>query len=111
MNSAKNRKYNDGYIKYAFICNRKDNVKHPQYVICCEVLSNDEMRPNCLERHLSSKHNSFKEKPKEFFTTKSENLERMKLEKVLEASYELSVLIAKEKRAILLERHLLNRVC
>lgn len=109
MSSAKKRKYNDDYIKYGFISMLKDNVEHPQCVICYEVLSNDAMRPNRLERHLSSKHNSFKDKPKEFFATKSENLKRMKLdntgstaqssEKVLEASYELSLLIAKEKKS------------
>lgn len=87
----------------------KDNVEHPQCVICYEVLSNDAMRPNRLERHLSTKHTSLKDKPKGFFATKSENLKRMKLdstgstaqssEKVLEASYELSLLIAKEKKS------------
>ncbi|XP_072387391.1 protein FAM200C-like [Diabrotica undecimpunctata] len=64
------------------------------------------MRPNRLERHLSSKH---KDKPKEFFAIKSENLKLMKLdstgytaqtsEKVLKALYELSLLIAKEKKS------------
>ncbi|XP_072385361.1 protein FAM200C-like [Diabrotica undecimpunctata] len=109
MSSAKKRRYNDDYIKYRFICMRKDNIEHPQCIICYEVLSNDAMRPNPLERHLSSKHKSFKDKPKEFFATKSENLKRIKLdstgstaqsfEKVIEASYELSLLIAKEKKS------------
>ncbi|XP_072384712.1 protein FAM200C-like [Diabrotica undecimpunctata] len=111
MSSAKKRKYNDDYIKYGFICMLKVNVEHHQCVICDEVLSNKAMRlrPNRLERHLSSKHNSFKDKPKEFFVTKSQNLKRMKLdttgstahssEKVLESSYEQSLLIAKENKS------------
>ncbi|XP_072378031.1 protein FAM200C-like [Diabrotica undecimpunctata] len=109
MSSAKKRKYNHGYIKYGFICMCKDNVEHPQCVICDKVLSNDAMRPNRPERLLSSKHNSFKDKTKECFATKSENLKRMKLDstvskaqsskKVLNASYELSLLIAKGKNS------------
>ncbi|XP_072398196.1 protein FAM200C-like [Diabrotica undecimpunctata] len=76
------------------------------------------MRPNHLERHLSFKHNSFKNKSKEFFATKSENLKCMKLdstdstvqsfEKVLEASYELSLLIAKEKKSHIIGETLVN---
>ncbi|XP_072389301.1 protein FAM200C-like [Diabrotica undecimpunctata] len=107
MSSAKKRKCNDDYIKYGFIC--KLNVEHLQCVIFYEVSSNDAMRPNRIKRHLLFKHNSFKDKPKEFFATTSENLKRMKLdssgstaqssEKVPEASYELSLLIAKQKKS------------
>ncbi|GBP66313.1 Protein ZBED8 [Eumeta japonica] len=67
------------------------------------------MRPSRLERHLSTKHSALKDKPKEFFASKSASLKRMKLdstgsfaqssEKVLEASYELSLLIAKAKKS------------
>lgn len=108
MSSAKKRKYNDDYIKYGFISIIKNDVEHPQCVVCYEVLSNDAMRPNRLERHLLTKHISLKDKPKSFFNAKSEHLKRMKLdstgscaqssEKVLEASYELSLLIAREKK-------------
>lgn len=109
MNTAKKRKYIDDYIQYGFVSLLKDNVDHPQCVICYEVLSNDAMRPNRLLRHLSTKHASLKDKPKEFFAAKSKNLKRMKLDstgsaaqsslKVLEASYELSLIIAKEKKS------------
>ncbi|XP_072375714.1 zinc finger BED domain-containing protein 5-like [Diabrotica undecimpunctata] len=108
MSSAKKRSYNDDYIKYGFICMRKDNIEHAQCIICYKVLSNGAVGPNPLERHLSSKYKCFKDKPKEFFATKSENLKCIKLdstssmaqsfEKVIEASYELSFLIAKEKK-------------
>ncbi|XP_072384347.1 protein FAM200C-like [Diabrotica undecimpunctata] len=89
-----------------FVCVK---ITSNECVICYEVLCNDAIRHNRQERHFLSKHNSFKDKPKEFFATKSENLKRMKLdstgstaqssEKVLEASYELSLLIAKEKKS------------
>lgn len=67
------------------------------------------MRPSRLERHLSTKHSALKDKPKDFFATKSASLKRMKLdstgtfvqisEEVLEASYESSLLIAKAKKS------------
>ncbi|CAB3242569.1 unnamed protein product [Arctia plantaginis] len=109
MSSAKKRKYNDDYIKYGFVAMNKSGIDQPQCVICYEVLSNDAMRPSRLERHLSTKHSALKDKPKEFFASKSASLKRMKLdstgsfaqssEKVLEASYELSLLIAKAKKS------------
>ncbi|CAK1591819.1 unnamed protein product [Parnassius mnemosyne] len=109
MSSAKKRKYNDDYIKYGFVVIKKGDIDHPQCVICYKVLSNDAMRPSRLERHLSTKHSSLKDKPKEFFASKSASLKRMKLdstgsfakssEKVLQASYELSLIIAKAKKS------------
>lgn len=67
------------------------------------------MRPSRLERHLSTKHSASQDKPKEYFVAKSETLKRIKCdstgsfaqssEKVLEASYELSLLIAKAKKS------------
>ncbi|CAK1591742.1 unnamed protein product [Parnassius mnemosyne] len=109
MSSAKKRKYNDDYIKYGFVVIKKGDIDHPQCVICYEVLSNDAMRPSRLERHLSTKHSSLKDKPKEFFASKSASLKRIKLdstgsfakssEKVLQASYELSLIIGKAKKS------------
>ncbi|CAH2096181.1 unnamed protein product [Euphydryas editha] len=108
MSSMKKRKYNDDYIKYGFVTIHKNGIDQPQCVRG-RVLSNDAMRPSRLERHLSTKHSALKDKPKEFFTSKSASLKRMKLnstgsfaqssEKVLEASYELSLLIAKAKKS------------
>lgn len=109
MSPPKKRKYNDEYIKYGFVAIQKNDADHPQCVICYEVLSNDAMRPGRLERHLSTKHSALQNKPKEYFVAKSETLKRMKFdsagsfaqssEKVLEASYELSLLIAKAKKS------------
>ncbi|XP_049964485.1 uncharacterized protein LOC126484926 [Schistocerca serialis cubense] len=87
---------------------KKNGVDQPQSVICYGVLSNDSMRPPRLERHLWAKHGALKEKLKEFFAAKCDNLKRMKLEtagsfaqtseKVLEASYELLLLISRTKK-------------
>ncbi|XP_049790084.1 SCAN domain-containing protein 3-like [Schistocerca nitens] len=112
MSVMKKRKYND-YIKYGFASIQKNGVDQPQCVICYEVLNNDSMRPSRLERHLWEKHGALKEKLKEFFAVKCDNLKRMKLdtagsfartsEKVLEASYELSLLISRTKKSHIIE--------
>ncbi|XP_047115751.1 protein ZBED8-like [Schistocerca piceifrons] len=90
MSAMKKRKYNDDYIKYGSASIQKNDVDQPQCVICYE-------------------HGALKEEPKEFFAAKCDNLKRMKLdtagsfaqtsEKVLEASYELSLLISRTKKS------------
>ncbi|CAM4667033.1 unnamed protein product [Lepidochelys kempii] len=88
---------------------KKTRIDHPQCVVCHAVLSNDDLRPSCLERRLTKNHSTLKDKRKEFFAAKLQNLKRMKLDttgafhqvsaKVVEASYALSLLIAKAKKA------------
>ena len=109
MSGAKKRKYSDEYIKYGFTVTERNGIHRPQCVICHAVLSNDALRPGCLERHLITNHEALKEKPKQFFTAKLHALNRMKLDssgvfhketwKLAEASYELSLLIAKAKKS------------
>ena len=108
MSGAKKRKYLDDYINYGFTVTERNGVQLPQCVICHAVLSNDALRPGRLERHLITNHKALKEKPKEFFTAKHHELNCMKLDsssvfhqetwKLVEASYELSLLIAKAKK-------------
>jgi len=71
-------------------------------------LSNDAMRPGRLERHLITNHPSLKDKPIDFVHAKINSVKRMKLdstghfamenEKLMEASYEIALLIAKDKK-------------
>ncbi|CAM5165497.1 unnamed protein product [Natator depressus] len=87
----------------------KNRINHPQCVACHAVLSNNALSPNRLERHLTKNHSALKDKPKEFFAAKLQNLKCMKLDitgalnqasaKVVEASYHLSLLITKAKKA------------
>ncbi|KAF2366865.1 Ribonuclease H-like domain [Trinorchestia longiramus] len=108
MSGAKKRKYSDEYIKYGFTVIERNGFHLPQCVICHTVLSNDALRPDRLERHLSTNHKALKEKPNKFFTVKLHELNRMKLDsssdfhqetwKLVEASYELLLLIAKAKK-------------
>ncbi|CAM2119818.1 unnamed protein product [Caretta caretta] len=107
MATIKKRKYDEDYIKYGFIVMEKNRIDHPQCVVCHAVLSNDALRPRHLERHLTKNHSALKDKPKEFFSDKLQNLKHMKLDmtgafhqasaKVVEASYVL--LVAKAKKA------------
>uniref|UniRef100_K7FE96 Uncharacterized protein n=1 Tax=Pelodiscus sinensis TaxID=13735 RepID=K7FE96_PELSI len=105
----KKRKYDEDYFKCGFIVMEKNGIDHPQCVVCHKVLSNDTLRPSRLERHLTKNHRGLTEKPKEFFAAKLQNLKLTKLNttgsfhqalaKVVEASYELSLLITKDKKA------------
>ncbi|XP_068247664.1 SCAN domain-containing protein 3-like [Palaemon carinicauda] len=108
MSGAKKRKYSDEYIKYGFTVTERNGIYLPQCFICHTVLSNDALRPGHLERHLSTNHKALNEKPKEFFTAKLHELNHLKLDsssvfhqetwKLVEASYKLSLLIAKAKK-------------
>uniref|UniRef100_K7G7R4 DUF4371 domain-containing protein n=1 Tax=Pelodiscus sinensis TaxID=13735 RepID=K7G7R4_PELSI len=105
-------------IKYGFTVMEKNGIDHPQCVVCHTVLSNDALRPSRLERHLMKNHCALTEKPEEFFADKLQNLKCKKLDttgafhqvsaKVVEASYELSLLIAKAKKAHIIRETLMK---
>ncbi|XP_068215852.1 zinc finger BED domain-containing protein 5-like [Palaemon carinicauda] len=107
--SAKKRKYNEDYIRFGFVSLRKGDTEVPQCVICYKTLSNDGMRPSRLERHLQTAHPGLVDKPKAFFETKKHTLKQVKMDdsgvfrqqssKVVEAYYEISMLIAKSKKS------------
>ena len=104
---AKKRNYSDDYLKYGFTVISKNSLDMPQCVICFKILSNDAMRPSRLERHLTTIHPDLVNKPRDYFAGKSISLKRVKLDrdgdfrqdlsKAVEASYEISLLIARRK--------------
>ena len=70
-------------------------------LICNEILAAESMKPSKLKRHLSTKHATYCNKPKEYFERllKSSNTEKQSFEKFvavnekyLLASYETSYL-------------------
>ena len=77
--------------------------------MCYKTLSNDAMRPYHLKRHLTTAHPALADKPKAFFVMKSHSLKKAKLDmsgtfqqrssNVVEASYEIAMLIAKNKKS------------
>uniref|UniRef100_UPI00358FE70F protein FAM200C-like n=1 Tax=Myxine glutinosa TaxID=7769 RepID=UPI00358FE70F len=107
--SAKKRKYQDEYIKFGFVALQKGDAEVPQCVICYKTLSNDAMRPTRLERHLRTTHPELADKSQAFFVAKREALKRAKLDssgtfrqqtsKIVEASYEIALLVAKNKKS------------
>ncbi|XP_076045266.1 protein FAM200B-like [Oratosquilla oratoria] len=107
--SAKKRKYIEDYIRFGFVSLQRGDTEVPQCVICYKTLSNDGMRPSRLECHLRTSHPALVDKPKAFFETKKDTLKGAKLDdsgsfrqqssKVVEASYEIAMLIAKSKKS------------
>lgn len=103
------RKYDGDYIKLGFTSIEINGETRPQCVICTTVLANDALKPSKLERHLKTVHPNHCDRPREFFEGKLINLKKMKLgpsgtsyatsEKTLAASFEISKLIAKSKKA------------
>lgn len=103
------RKYDDNYIKLGFTSIVINGETRPQCVLCTTVLANDALKPAKMERHLKTVHPNFCDRPREFFEGKLTNLKKMKLgpsgtshalsEKTLSASFEVSKLIAKSKKA------------
>ena len=83
-------------------------VQKPQCVICYEVLSKESMKRNKLQRHLSTKHSAYVDRDRSFFERKLAALKDTRLDKegkshqtterALEASYRVSLLIAKAKK-------------
>lgn len=65
------RRYQAEYIKFGFSVFVEEGCdERPQCVICYKVLSNQSMKPSLLIRHITTKHPSFENKPKEFFFAK-----------------------------------------
>ncbi|KAI6647160.1 Zinc finger BED domain-containing protein 5-like [Oopsacas minuta] len=104
---SRERPYHDKFIELGFFYVTDRGVQKPQCVICYEVLSNESMKHNKLQRHLSSKHSAYKDRDRSFFDRKLTALRNTRLDKqgkcqqinenALEASYRVSLRIAKAK--------------
>ena len=83
-------------------------MEKPQYVLCNKVLSNDSIRPAKLKQHLGNVHPQSKHKDKSYFEWQSKALKIMRLDspgeffvrnsKIVEASYEVVLEIAPQKK-------------
>lgn len=101
------RNYQIEYVKYGFTCTIINKEPRPLCILCHEILANDSMKPARLERHLKSKHPEQSEKPIEYFQRKLKSCNRQSTtlqnftklnDKYLQASFEVSYLIAKDKK-------------
>ena len=77
---AKQRKYNNEYIKFGFTSINENGMTKLQCVLCNAVLSVEAMKPCKLKRHLNTKHPEHEEKNLSFFEGKKLTLKRQKLD-------------------------------
>ena len=106
--SSKKRKYDDSYIQFSFTSVVINGMEKPQCVLCNKVISNDSMRPAKLKQHLDNVHPESKHKDKSYFERQSKALKMMRLDssgeffvrntKIVEASYEVALEIAKQEK-------------
>ena len=81
----------------------------PVCVLCQKLLGNDSMKPSLLTRHLERAHPKFKDKELDFFKDRESVFKKQYWDKggrffqqtnaLLKASYEVSLMIAKQKKA------------
>ena len=107
--NLKKRKYSETYLKFGFTFTIYNNLDIPVYVFCQKSLGNDSMKPSLLTRHLKRAHLEFKGKKLDFFKHRESVFKKQCLDKggmffqqtnaSLKASYEVSLMIAKQKKA------------
>ena len=66
----KTRKHCNSYLNFGFTVAEREDVKHPQCVICCKVLAAECMLPTKQKRHLTTNHNNLSGKQRKFFARK-----------------------------------------
>ena len=105
------RSYHESVMKFGFtsIVNNGTTVL-PQCVICKTTLANESMKPGKLKLHFTKVHPVIINKDIEFFKFKETQLKRSHLDNdsslmfqssnITIASYEITLLIAKQKKTI-----------
>uniref|UniRef100_A0A3P9KG16 BED-type domain-containing protein n=1 Tax=Oryzias latipes TaxID=8090 RepID=A0A3P9KG16_ORYLA len=101
------RKYHSNYIQFGFFWTGEEEDTKPHCVLCYETLANEAMKPAKLKRHLETKHPEYQGKPIGFFERKRDEQKKHMMKetsqffapgenaKATEASYKVSLLIAK----------------
>uniref|UniRef100_A0A671YYZ8 Uncharacterized protein n=1 Tax=Sparus aurata TaxID=8175 RepID=A0A671YYZ8_SPAAU len=104
---AVKRRYHSDYIQFGFFWTGDEEDPKPHCVLCYETLANEAMKPAKLKRHLETKHKEYMGKPTGFFERKRDELTQHMMKeasqffapgenaKATEASYKVSLLIAK----------------
>ncbi|XP_068240056.1 protein FAM200C-like [Palaemon carinicauda] len=109
MSSVKKRKWNDSYIGFGFTClTKRDGIERPQCMLCNLVMSNGNLKPSGLKEHLESKHKDHVGTSIEAFKLKRVRYDQKATllsygfsaprKPLLEASYKVSYMIAREKK-------------
>ena len=110
--SLKKRKYSETYLKFGFTFTINNGLNIRVCVLFQKSLRNDSMKPSLLTRHLERAHPEYKDKKLEFFKHRESVFNKQCLDKggmffqqtnaSLKASYKVSLMIAKQKKHILL---------
>ncbi len=105
---TKKQKYSEEYINYGFTSILANGINKAQCVLCFIVLGNNSMRPSKLKHHLQTIHPYYAEKDPDFLRRHKSSLGKQKLDatsafqqqtsSVVEASYEVTLEIAKQKK-------------
>ena len=117
---ANKRKYDDSCIKFGFTLLNDYGAEKGQCVVCYRVLSNELLRPSKLSNHLKKNHPELKNKSIEYFRRLKSSCKRQRLDKtenfeqthqkLTEASFVVSQIIAKQKKLTILVKLLLNHL-
>ena len=117
---SKKRKWNDDYIRYGFTCvTEADGTQRPQCMLCSIVFANANLKSSRLNEHFNNRHggtdaghdlNSLKIKRERFDRSGTlSELGFVSVEKpLLQASYEVALLCAREKEAHTIAEELLK---
>ena len=107
--NLKKRKYSETYLKFGFTFTINNGLDIPICVLCQKSLGNDLIKPSLLIRHLERAHPKFKNKELDFFKHRKSVFKKQCLDKgdmffqqtnaSLKASYEVTLMIAKRKKA------------
>ena len=105
---SRKRPYNESFLNFGFSFLIKNDIQIPQCVICFKTLTNESMKPSKLREHFVKVHPELVDKGVEYLKLKAEGLKRAKLDasgtfrqesnKIMEASYYISLQIAKNKK-------------
>ncbi len=101
------RQYDESYLAYGFTCSNSESGPQPQCLLCCKTLSNANLVPSKLKRHLDTAHPLQCKKPVDYFQrlVKEKQQQGKKMSAIatipkqaLEASFLVSLRIAKAKK-------------
>ena len=106
---SKRRRYSECYLNIGFTTVLgNDGSEKPQCVLCHAVLSAESMKPSKLKRHLETKHPEHAKKDVDFFKRHERCIKSQRLDAsglfqqqsvaVVEASFEVALEIAKQKK-------------
>ena len=106
ISKKKVRQYSNEFLKFGFIPAAHDE-RSPFCLLCLQTLTNESMKAGRLENHLKAKHPNHVKSNLQYFKTLKTNFEKRtkitslfanqtaSLNRTLEASYAISLLIAK----------------